>query len=76
VKLGKRMVYEKKKETREKHLKMPLGWIIGTICRELNLYASGGDTMEDSQDRHEMALAYWREPSTISSSMVLGHILL
>jgi hypothetical protein len=38
------MVYEKKKEMWEKYLKMPLGWILGTIKRELNLYASGGDT--------------------------------
>jgi hypothetical protein len=28
VKLGKRMVYEKKKEIQEKYLKMPLGWIL------------------------------------------------
>jgi hypothetical protein len=48
VKLGKRMIYEKKKEMRKKYLKMSLGWIIGTICRELNLYASSGDIMEDS----------------------------
>jgi hypothetical protein len=55
------MVYEKKKKIREKHLKMPPAWIVGTICRELNLYASGGDTMEDSQDRRETALTYWRQ---------------
>jgi hypothetical protein len=29
--------------------------------RKLNLYASGGDTLKDLQDRHEMALAYWRQ---------------
>jgi hypothetical protein len=44
---GKRMVYEKKKEMCEKYLKMPPGWILGTIKRELNLYASGGETLED-----------------------------
>jgi hypothetical protein len=55
------MVYEKKKEMQEKYLKMPLSWILGTIKRELNLYASGGDTLEDLQDRTEMALAYWRQ---------------
>jgi hypothetical protein len=60
VKLGKRMVYEKKKEPWEKYLKMPPGWIVGTICRELNLYVFNGDTTEDSQDLHETALAYWR----------------
>jgi hypothetical protein len=40
------MVYEKKKEMREKYLKMPRGWIFGTIKRELNLYASDSDTLE------------------------------
>jgi hypothetical protein len=55
------MVYENKKEMREKYLKMPPGWILGTIKRELNLYASGGDTLEDLHDRTEMALAYWRQ---------------
>jgi hypothetical protein len=55
------MVYENKKEMREKYLKMPPGWILGTIKRELNLYAFGGDTLEDLQDRTEMALAYWRQ---------------
>jgi hypothetical protein len=48
----------KKKEMREKYLKMPPGWVLGTIKRELNFYASGGDTSEDLQDRHETALAY------------------
>jgi hypothetical protein len=52
------MVYEKKKETREKYLKMPPGLILGTIKRELNLYASGDGTLEDLQDRTETALAY------------------
>jgi hypothetical protein len=47
VKLGKRMVYEKKKEIHKKYLKMPPDWILRTIKRELNLYASNGDTLED-----------------------------
>jgi hypothetical protein len=55
VKLGKRIVYEKKKEIREKYLKEPPGWILRTIKRELNLYVSVSDTLEDVQD-----LAYWR----------------
>jgi hypothetical protein len=55
------MVYETKKKMREKHLKMPPGWIVGIICQELNLYVSGGDTMENWQDCHEMALAYWKQ---------------
>jgi hypothetical protein len=58
AKLGKRMVYEKK-EMREKYLKMPLGWILGTITRELNLYACGGDALQDLQDHTETTLAYW-----------------
>jgi hypothetical protein len=53
------MVYEKKKEMREKYLKISPGWILGTIKRELNLYASSGDMLEDLHDRTEMALAYW-----------------
>jgi hypothetical protein len=61
VKLGKRMVYKKKKEIREEYLKMPPGWILGTIKRELNLYASNGDTLKDLQDCTEMDLAYWRQ---------------
>jgi hypothetical protein len=46
VKLGKRMVYEKKNEMHKKYLKMPPGWILGIIKREMNLYTSGGDTLE------------------------------
>jgi hypothetical protein len=55
------MVYEKKKEMRKKYLKMSPDWTPGTIKRELNLYASGDDTLEDLQDYTEMALAYWRQ---------------
>jgi hypothetical protein len=33
AKFGKRMVYEKKKEMREKYLKEPPGWILRTIKR-------------------------------------------
>jgi hypothetical protein len=55
------MVYEKKKEIRKKYLKMPPGWILGTIKRELNLYASGGDMLEDLQDHTKTALPYWRQ---------------
>jgi hypothetical protein len=35
--VGKKMVYERKKEMREKYLKELPGWILGTIMRELNL---------------------------------------
>jgi hypothetical protein len=61
VKLGKRMVYEKKKEIHEKYLKMPLDWILSTIKRELNLYAFSGDTLEDLHDRTKTTLTYWRQ---------------
>jgi hypothetical protein len=39
------MMYERKQEIREKYLKVPLGWILRIIKRELNV--SGGDTSED-----------------------------
>jgi hypothetical protein len=58
-KLEKMMMYERKQEMREKYLKVPPGWILRTIKRELN--ASSDDTSEDRHDRHEMALAYWRQ---------------
>jgi hypothetical protein len=60
VKLGKRMIYEKK-EMREKYLKEPPVWILETIKRELNLYAFDDDMLEDLQDCHETALSYWRQ---------------
>jgi hypothetical protein len=39
------MMYERKQEMREKYLKVPPGWILGTIKRELN--ASHGDIPKD-----------------------------
>jgi hypothetical protein len=60
VKLSKRMVYEKNKEICEKYLKMPPCWILGTIKRELNLYAPNGDMLEDMHNHTEMAMVYWR----------------
>jgi hypothetical protein len=53
------MMYERKQEMHKKYLKVPPGWILGTIKRELN--ASGGNTSEDRQDCHEMTLPYWRQ---------------
>jgi hypothetical protein len=56
--LDKRMVY-KKKEMREKYFKEPLGWILGTIKSELNLFnLSCNETLEDLQDHHDTALEY------------------
>jgi hypothetical protein len=56
-KLGKRMMYERKQHMREKYLKVPLGWILGTIKRELNLCEHAG-TLDNL---HDEALAYWRQ---------------
>jgi hypothetical protein len=58
-KLSKRMMYERKQQIREKHLKVPLDWILGTIKRELNLFEHDG-TLDDLHDEHDKALAYWR----------------
>jgi hypothetical protein len=69
AKLGKRMVYEKKKEIREKYLKEPPTWIFGTIKRELNLFELlNNETLEDLQEHHEIALAIF------DSSLVLVSI--
>jgi hypothetical protein len=51
------MMYERKQEMHKKYLKVPPGWILGTIKRELNAFS--GDTSEDQQDHHEMALTHW-----------------
>jgi hypothetical protein len=40
---------------------MSPGWILGTIKRELNLYAPDDDMLEDLQDHTETALTYWRQ---------------
>jgi hypothetical protein len=61
-KLGKRMMYERKQHTREKHLKQPPRWILGTIKRDLNLFElCGNETMDDLHNQHDMTLAYWRQ---------------
>jgi hypothetical protein len=55
------MIYEKKNEMCEKYLKEPSGWILETIKRELNISEFKGDEgLEELNDRHDMALAYWR----------------
>jgi hypothetical protein len=56
-KLGRRMMYERKQQMCERHLKVPPGWILGTIKRELNLCEHNG-TLDDLYDK---ALAYWRQ---------------
>jgi hypothetical protein len=46
---------------REKYLKVPPHWILGTIKRELNLFdLRGNGTVGDFHDEHDKALAYWR----------------
>jgi hypothetical protein len=59
-KLGRRMMYERKQQMREKHLNVPPGWIIRTIKRELNL-CEHTRTLDDLHDEHDKALAYWRQ---------------
>jgi ribosomal protein L44E len=55
------MIYDKKKEMRRKHLKMPPAWILGTIKREFNLSESNSGMLEDMHDHHETTLVYWRQ---------------
>jgi hypothetical protein len=60
-KLGKRMMYERKQQMREKYLKVPPHWILGTIKRGLNLFdLRGNGIVGDFHDEHDKALAYWR----------------
>jgi hypothetical protein len=54
------MMYERKQQMREKHLKVSPGWIIGAIKRELNLFEHD-ETLDDLHDEHDKALAYWRQ---------------
>jgi hypothetical protein len=56
-KFGKRMMYERKQQMRLKHLKVPPGWILGTIKRELNL-CEHDETLDDLHDERDQALAY------------------
>jgi hypothetical protein len=44
----------------EKYLKVPPGWILGTIKRELNLFEHD-KTLDDLHDEHDKALPYWRQ---------------
>jgi hypothetical protein len=61
-KLGKRMVYERKQQMGEKHLKEPSSCIIGTIKRELNLLdLTGSASLDELHNHHDTALAYWRQ---------------
>jgi hypothetical protein len=41
-KLDSRMMYERKHQMYQKYLKVPSGWIFGTIKRELNLCEHDG----------------------------------
>jgi hypothetical protein len=59
-KLGKRIMYERKQQMCQKHLKVPPSWILGTINRELNLCEHDG-TLDNLHNDHDKALAYWRQ---------------
>jgi hypothetical protein len=61
-KLGKRMMYERKQQMREKYLKVSPSWILGTVKRELNLFdIHGNGTVDDLHDEHDKAVVYWRQ---------------
>jgi hypothetical protein len=53
------MMYERKQQMREKHLKVPPGWILGIIKRDLNLFEHD-ETLDNLHDEQDKALAYWR----------------
>jgi hypothetical protein len=53
------MMYKRKQQICKKHLKVPPGWILGIIKRELNLFEHDG-TLDNFHDEHDKALAYWR----------------
>jgi hypothetical protein len=55
-KLGRRIMYERKQQMCEKHLKVPPSWILGTMKRELNLCEHTG-TLDDLHNEHDKALA-------------------
>jgi hypothetical protein len=49
------------KKIREKYLKEPPGWILGTIKRELNLSElTGNPSLKELHDHHDTTLMYWR----------------
>jgi hypothetical protein len=53
------MMY-KRKQLILKKLKVPLGWILGTIKREFNLAEHDG-TLDDLHNEPDKALTYWRQ---------------
>jgi hypothetical protein len=60
--LGNKMVYERKQQMREKHLKRPPHWILGIIKRELNLFKlCSNETLDNLHRQHDTAVAYWRK---------------
>jgi hypothetical protein len=56
-KAWKRMMYEKKQQMCEKHLKVSPCWILGTIKRELHLFEHD-ETLNYLHDEHDKTLAY------------------
>jgi hypothetical protein len=51
------MMYERKQQIREKYLKVPSGWILGTIKTELKRFEHD-ETLDDLHNEHDKALAY------------------
>ncbi len=59
---GRRMMYERKQQMREKHLKQSPRWILGIIKRQLNLFKLCDNEMLDNIHRQDdMALVYQRK---------------
>jgi hypothetical protein len=54
---GRRMMFERKQQVSEKHLRVPPCWILGTIKRELNLCEHIG-TLDNLHDELNKALMY------------------
>jgi hypothetical protein len=50
------MMYERKQQMHEKHLKVPPGWILGTIKRKLNLFEHDR-SLDDLHNENNTTLA-------------------
>jgi hypothetical protein len=54
------MMYERMQHMREKYLKVPPGWILGTIKLVLKLFEHD-ETLDDLHNDNDKALAHWRQ---------------
>jgi hypothetical protein len=61
ISLAREWFMKKQKKCVKKYLIEPLGWILCTIKRELNLSdLTRNPSLEELHYHHNMALAYWR----------------